>query len=145
MSYCLLSYQIFMRVQAMRSHMDLYLEPHNSFAWSFGENIFLLIAFGDLIICLTQNECIHKILFLFFIQSPFCRTLQWQIQDFLRRPHQFHRWEYEPTIWIFFLEKLHQKERNWTERRGTRPWHLSWVCQFIIYINLSLLNVSIIV
>ena len=43
----------------MRSHRDLYLEPHNSFARRFRENTFLLIAYGDLIICLTQmNACI---------------------------------------------------------------------------------------
>ena len=144
MSYCLLSYQIFIRVQAMRSHRDLYLEPHNSFARRFRENTFLLIAYGDLIICLNQMNVCIKYCFCFSYNRRFVEHCSGRSRIFSEGASIPQAGVRTYHLAIFFSTKLHQKERNWTERRDARPWHLSWVCQFIIYSNLSLLNVSII-
>ena len=41
-----------------------------------------------------------------------------------RRGCQSQRWGRQPVIWPFFPRKLHENERDWTER-GMRPWRPS--------------------
>ena len=48
--------------------------------------------------------------------SPCLFDIQWRIQDFPDGGRQSQRWGSQPIIWPNVARKLHENERNWTQR-----------------------------
>ena len=58
------------------------------------------------------------------ISVIFYRPFQWRIHDFPDDGRQPPGWGHQPIILTNYSRKLHDNERNWTQKRGggVRPW-----------------------
>ena len=69
--------------------------------------------------CENFSNCIFK--FHYYSHSQVLKKTknvpwQWRIQDFPDGGRQLLRRGRKPIIWHYFCQKLHENERNWTER-----------------------------